>query len=304
MGFPSIASPNAPKTQRWDAPGLGNTEERITQDQARRRVGILRGGPTRRGPPPCPCPPPRLRLPSAPTSLDALFTGNENSLVAKAVGAAEGTRSPNGDRNPAYYGHTDPGNGVWNLGSFSYQHAALSPEDADAKQLARLRKQADQILQKAIDKGLTLTVTEKLNGIDLANQAPMAALGEQGYVDWLAVAKAEGKPEADAVLSARVRSFINPKTQRWDAPGLGNTEERITQDQARRMAAIDRAILANPQQIQIAQTPPTSPGESQLLSQQPASAFSPIAPTQAATEPLERTIAEAPNTEFILNLNL
>ncbi|WP_088894252.1 hypothetical protein [Leptolyngbya ohadii] len=94
---------------------------------------------------------------------------------------------------------------MWNLGSFSYQHAALSPEDADAKQLARLRKQADQILQKAIDKGLTLTVTEKLNGIDLANQAPMAALGEQGYVDWLAVAKAEG-----------TRSPNTPKTRRGD----------------------------------------------------------------------------------------
>ncbi|MEP0921166.1 hypothetical protein [Leptolyngbya sp. ST-U4] len=239
---------------------------------------------------------PAATLTAAP-ALNALFAGNENSLVAKAVGSAEGTRTPDGSRNPAYYGHTDPGNGVWNLGSFSYQHAATSPEDADAKQLARLRKQADQILQKASDKGLALTLSEKLNGIDLANQAPLAALGQQGYVDWLAVAKSEGQPEADAVLSARVRSFINPQTQRWDAPGLGNNEVRITQDQARRMQAIDRAILANQQQI--AQMTPANSGEDQLFSQQSESPFTGVAPTVE-----NKAIAEAPNTDGILNLNL
>jgi hypothetical protein len=269
---------------------------------------------------------PAITLTAAP-ALDALFAGNENSLVAKAVGSAEGTRTPDGTRNPAYYGHTDPGNGVWNLGSFSYQHAAASPEDADAKQLARLRRQADQILQKASDKGFSLTLTEKLNGIDLANQAPLAALGQQGYIDWLAVAKSEGKPETDAVLSARVRSFINPQTQRWDAPGLGNSEARITQDQARRMQAIERAILANQQQI--AQMQPSS-GEDQLLSQQSESLFTGVKPTLEKTTPEQltperetpeardtatqettaestakgETIAEAPNTDDILNLNL
>lgn len=268
-------------------------------------------------------PPPAAPLTAAP-ALDVLFAGNENSVVAKAVGSAEGTRTPDGERNPAYYGHTDPGNGVWNLGSFSYQHTATSPEDADAKQLARLRKQADQILQKANDKGLSLSIAEKLNGIDLANQAPMAALGRQGYVDWLAVAKSEGKPEADAVLSARVRSFINPKTQQWDAPGLGNSEDRITRDQARRMQAIDRAILANQQQIAQLQQP--TAGEEQLLSQAGESLFSGAMPSllpemppetlpeMTAGEPTaggggirepiaEKTIAEAANTDSIIRLD-
>ncbi|NJR66804.1 MAG: hypothetical protein HC772_18210 [Leptolyngbyaceae cyanobacterium CRU_2_3] len=49
--------------------------------------------------------------------LDHLFQGNSESLVARAVGSAEGTRTPEGDRNPAYYGHVDPGNKVWNLGT-------------------------------------------------------------------------------------------------------------------------------------------------------------------------------------------
>jgi hypothetical protein len=177
--------------------------------------------------------------------MGGLFTGDVNSLVAKAVGSAEGTRTPTGDRTRAYYGHTDPGNRVWNRGSFSYQHSAKSPEDADQKQLQRLANQAMIIEARAADYGLHLTLEEKLNGIDLANQAPKAALDRGGYIDWLAKARQRGMKGADAVLWARTRSFINPVTQRWDAPGLGNTAERIERDQARRMDAIAQAIAAN-----------------------------------------------------------
>ncbi|HEY9699611.1 MAG TPA: hypothetical protein V6D10_20290, partial [Trichocoleus sp.] len=61
--------------------------------------------------PPASPPPPRSPAPTplAAASLDSLFAGDSNSLVAKAVGAAEGTRTPDGNRNPAYYGHVDPG---------------------------------------------------------------------------------------------------------------------------------------------------------------------------------------------------
>lgn len=182
-------------------------------------------------------------------SLDALFSGDSDSLVAIAVGSAEGTRGPDGSKNPAYHGHVDPGNGVWNLGSFSYQHGANSPEEADTKQLARLRSQAETILNKAEAKGLKLSLEERLNGIDLANQAPKAALDAQGYIDWLADAHAKGMTGSDAILWARVQSFIDPSTQTWDAPGLGNSETRITQDQERRMLAIARAIALYLQDI-------------------------------------------------------
>src|SRR5579883_982546 len=109
-------------------------------------------------------PPPRTvasASPPAPSSVlaspqtvaqgdsDDLFTGGSDSLVARTVGHAEGTRTADGHKTRAYYGHTDPGNGVWNLGSFSYQHAASSPEDADAKQLARLKRQRDALRQRA-----------------------------------------------------------------------------------------------------------------------------------------------------------
>ncbi|GAB4373597.1 MAG: hypothetical protein Kow00121_17000 [Elainellaceae cyanobacterium] len=212
--------------------------------------------------PPTPAPiaeaPPKVDTDAiANSSLDTIFAGDSESLVAVAVGSAEGTRTPDGGRNSAYHGHVDPGNGVWNLGSFSYQHGADSPEQADAKQLARLRSQAETILQKAASKGIELTLEEKLNGIDLANQAPKAALDQQGYIDWLAEARKQGLTGSDAILWARVQSFIDPYTKTWDAPGLGNSEDRITHDQERRMLQIAKAIATYLQNV-ANQSPKTS----------------------------------------------
>lgn len=177
--------------------------------------------------------------------LEALFHGGADSLVARVVGSAEGTRTADGQRTKAYYGHTDPGNGVWNLGSFSYQHGASSPEEADERQLRRLQKQADLLQRKAASHGISLTLEELLNGIDLANQAPMAALDQGGYIDWLAEARRQGMQGKSAILWARTRAFIDPDTQEWNAPGLGNTADSISRDQDRRMRAIALALRSN-----------------------------------------------------------
>lgn len=224
--------------------------------------------PAKEAPAPSPLPPPPTPVQPAPTpappivttpspppakptdfTLGDLFAGGSDSLVAIVVGSAEGTRSPDGKPNENFYGHPDPGNGVWNLGTFSYQHGAASPEEADIKQLKRLKQQAQVIQEKATASGLKLTLEETLNGIDLANQAPKAVIDGEGYVEWLAKAYQMGKSGAEAILWARVQSFIDPKTQRWDAPGLGNTADNIIHDQQRRMTAIDRAIAAQNYQI-------------------------------------------------------
>jgi hypothetical protein len=253
-----------------------------------------------------------------------LFEGGSDSLVARAVGSAEGTRTADGERNPAYYGHVDPGNGVWNLGSFSYQHGASSPEEADVKQLARLRQQAQVLEQKAIARNLKLTLEERLNGIDLANQAPIAALGRNGYIDWLDQAHEMGMRGSEAVLWARTRSFLDPDTSQWDAPGLGNNLHRISSDQERRQLAIARAIEADrlkpkpsqtpePAQPEVASSPPQEGGEeaaiARLFAQEVPPAFSP-APTPAAqsntaanTTPSDSTPA-ASTVDAILNLDL
>ncbi|MDA0266842.1 MAG: hypothetical protein O2890_04790 [Cyanobacteria bacterium] len=194
--------------------------------------------------------------------LTPLFAGGAESLVARAVGSAEGTRTPDGQRTPAYFGHTDPGNAVWNLGSFSYQHGASSPVEADQKQLQRLRSQAEQLQEKAAAHDLELSEVALLNGIDLANQAPMAALDRWGYIERLAQAQQSGLPEEEAIVWARTRAFLDPDTQRWNAPGLGNTIGGISADQTRRVRAIARAIEANPVNAAIPLAPkpvPASP---------------------------------------------
>ncbi|MBD2073916.1 hypothetical protein H6F86_08440 [Phormidium sp. FACHB-592] len=207
-----------------------------------------------------------------------LFAGGSDSLVARTVGHAEGTRTPNGSKTRAYYGHSDPGNGVWNLGSFSYQHGASSPEAADEKQLRRLERQAEVIRQKADAHRLNLSLEEELNAIDLANQAPLAALDTPGYVDWLKKAHERGLTGSDAVLWARTQSYWNPRRNRWEAPGLGNTEDGISHDQNRRLTAIARALDIYQQQVaarrkeeeppvQVANKPPEEAVADQIIFQ-------------------------------------
>jgi hypothetical protein len=100
--------------------------------------------------------------------------------------------------------------------------------------------------QRAAAAGVQLSLEAELNGIDLANQAPAAALGQPGYVEWLDKAQAQGLQGEDAVLWARVSSYWDPNRNGWDAPGLGNSEAAITHDQNRRMTAIARVLESNP----------------------------------------------------------
>ncbi len=186
-----------------------------------------------------------LAKPKQPANpLLSLFDGDSDSLVAWAVGSAEGTRTPSGAINPAYFGHTDPGNRVWNMGTFSYQHGASTPTEADQKQLARLKNQGDVLRQRALKHGLNLTLEETLNGLDLANQSPLASIGRVGYIERLVEAKANGYEGSEAIVVARTRSYLNPNTGRWNAPGLGNTEPSIRRDQKRRADAVAKAIAA------------------------------------------------------------
>lgn len=171
-----------------------------------------------------------------------IYNGGANSLVARVIGSAEGTRTPSGQPTHAYYGHKDPGNGVWNLGTFSYQHGANSPQEADTKQLKRLQKQGKTIVKQADKAELSMSLGEILNGLDLANQSPRAALERGGYIDRLAQARKKGMPDHEAIVWARTYAYLDPDTQRWNAPGLGNTLSSIQRDQNRRHEAINQAF--------------------------------------------------------------
>ncbi|BAY59273.1 hypothetical protein NIES2135_61500 (plasmid) [Leptolyngbya boryana NIES-2135] len=183
------------------------------------------------------------RVPATLTSLLASPTAKG----AIAVCAAEGNCTPQGELTAYADGHADPGNGRWNMGRFSYQHGAATPAEADRKQLARLRSQGKVILNEAKKEKVPLNEKEIVNAIDLANQAPLAALEPNGgFIDRLKQCRGQGKTGSDAVLCARSQSFRNPITGELEAPGLGNSLSRVERDQQRRMDAIRDALASAP----------------------------------------------------------
>jgi hypothetical protein len=189
---------------------------------------------------------------------EKLFQGGSESLVARTVGAAEGTRAADGGKTSLYEGHTDPGNGVWNRGTFSYQFGNeenLTAEEADRRQVAKIQRIYESVMvPKAIEKQVTpLSLAEELNGIDLINQAPLAVTEEGGYVERLAEAKKKGLSGDEAILEARVWAFWDANKGGWDAPGLRayddlGKEASIRHDQDRRMDMINQALEAYQQQ--------------------------------------------------------
>lgn len=216
---------------------------------------------------------------------DWIYEGGSNSLVARVIGSAEGTRTPHGQTTRAYYGHTDPGNGVWNMGTFSYQHGARSPKEADTKQLKRLQRQGKKIAQQANQAEISITLGEILNGLDLANQAPRAALEQGGYIDRLAQARQKGISDSDAIIWARTYAYLDPTTQRWDAPGLGNTLTSIKRDQQRRHEAISKAFNSYQAQQKHQGAPPADSWSKPVLAIAPPTPIPPAVSRPISPQP-------------------
>ncbi len=171
-------------------------------------------------------------------TTDQLFA-DPDALGAIALGVAEGTRTPNGGYTPLYFGHTDPGNAQHNLGTFAYQHGAYSPEEADQKQLARIQPWVTQLQTEANTLGVPLGTFELVAGIDLMNQSPQAALN---YIKYLKNCQVYQPTPQKAVLCARIRSFVNPRTGQLEAGGLGSERTAVQQDQQRRIQAIEQVL--------------------------------------------------------------
>ncbi|MEO1096074.1 MAG: M23 family metallopeptidase [Cyanobacteria bacterium J06638_28] len=176
------------------------------------------------------------------TQTGALLSDEE---IEKAIGAAEGTVDPNTLLPDAdYQGHNDPcvilgtcpGRGV-NKGYFSSDQGT-TPEEANQYQLGKLREAEALLQEKSRAKfGSELSSEALINGLDLYNQAPAAALGDGGYIDQLPSAN----PTDEQIVQARSKSFVDPTTGQLDAPGLGGTWQGVADDQHRRQKAIDNA---------------------------------------------------------------
>ncbi|MBC7999015.1 MAG: hypothetical protein IAF58_13790 [Leptolyngbya sp.] len=177
-----------------------------------------------------------------------LFDGGSKSWVYRCVGAAEGNLLPNGKHNgDSYKGHRDL-NGQWNIGIFSNQRDKVKTTDeADQLQLARLKQHDKAISTLAKKYGITLTTEERINALDLANQAEDAVFKGWGYIERLSLAKKrEGLTGQEAIAYARKWSFFNPeaddKRGAWESAVFGNDPKEIERDQRRRINQISETL--------------------------------------------------------------
>jgi hypothetical protein len=154
-----------------------------------------------------------------------------------AVGFSEGNWAISGKRLGPYFGHTDPGNHKTNRGSFSYQHVMESPEDADKKQIEKF---------KTVLLPLFLKVLPRINGspkilwaiaCDVFVQSEDACIPEGGFLDQL-FANGNYVPTISKIVDWRVQSYFEPATGELNAPGFGNSLERLREDQRRKTDAI------------------------------------------------------------------
>lgn len=179
--------------------------------------------------------------------LQKTLEGGSNSWVATCVGCAEGTRTANGRKTKAYFGHTDPGNGVNNIGSFSYQHTASDPEEADRKQIDKLAK---VLMPKFIKIFEPIELTEKeylvlwIVACDCFTQSEIACTDKGGFLE-LAEKGVKAKEESKMIPLWRTNSYFDPRTGKLDAPGFNNNINRLEEDQNRRTIAILAALGAH-----------------------------------------------------------
>lgn len=164
-----------------------------------------------------------------PKKAASTSTSPSDDLLKRAIGRAEGTRDRNGNPTAAFQGHKDPG---WsgrckNQGSFSYQHCASSPDEADRKWLEVLRKAEGDIQAQAQEKfGQPLSMRAVVAALDAYTQSPDA--GGKRFVKHLATAD----PTPEQLVAARIAALTESRRV------LGGPPMNVPADQQRRVNAL------------------------------------------------------------------
>ena len=152
-----------------------------------------------------------------------------DDVLKRAIGRAEGTRDVNGNPNSAYHGHDDPlQNGrCKNQGSFSYQHCAANPEEADRKWLAVLRERAMPRIQSQSEArfGEPLSSAAMVVALDGYTQSPDAGLRFVGFL-------ATYDPTPEQLIAARIAALEASRA------ALGGRPMNVNADQRRRVMAV------------------------------------------------------------------
>lgn len=146
-----------------------------------------------------------------------------NAGFAVLIGNAEGNRTTDGGFvKPNYYGHKDPGDGLWNIGSFSRANArfpnlppARSPEEADKMHLQHMQQAktnyVNAMKKAGLDPNNALLASVYF---DAFNQSERAA-GKMLAPENLEYIKGR-ELSVETMKEWRVGGFINLQTgQRW-----------------------------------------------------------------------------------------
>ena len=179
---------------------------------------------------------PSAPLPPLPTVIDS-----DSHPIAISIGISEGTRTPDGGKTDAWYGHADPvAKGRWNIGTYSANAAHFSsPQQADAYWNRRLTTKATEAAKMMRAMGLSPTQTgwHRLmhNILDLEIQAP-AANRADGFLGKIEQVIREGLT-VEAIAKARADSFRNPKTGKLET-GFASYSALLS-DQRRRAGTWD-----------------------------------------------------------------
>ncbi|HEY0078950.1 MAG TPA: LysM peptidoglycan-binding domain-containing protein [Pyrinomonadaceae bacterium] len=178
----------------------------------------------------------------APVNLDTFLRGGSSSEAAIIVGTSEGNRTPSGGFRGSYRGHTDPGNEVHNIGSFSYQGGrARTPEEADRIWQQELRRVTPRYVEAARRAGLDPNNSLLASSYyDLYTQSPRSA---GRFLNQLSRLSREGVTPQN-IIEARMRSYIDPATGRLSASGFDNDPVKLRADQTRRTNELVRALTA------------------------------------------------------------
>ena len=186
-------------------------------------------------------------------SIETLFQPRKDGSapIDVLIGVAEGTRTAEGGKTKAYYGHHDPSkvllaSAIKNLGSYSFRghHNDITPEEADAKQRAVLQKRANGYLLAARVRNINMTLIQGVLMLDESDQAPLAVDDvRNGFLGRLAQAQKEGLTGFEAAVFARKMAYCADwNCSAIDAAGFDNDPSSLNADQDRRSKATARAL--------------------------------------------------------------
>jgi hypothetical protein len=167
-----------------------------------------------------------------------LAINNDMHPLFVAIGINEGTRTPNGGYTKAYYGHRDPGNGAFNVGTVSGQQGG-SPQTSDQRWAGILSQTMLSVTPILVRSGLPQNSVGfqrmLFNIADLKVQAPAAV---PDFIKRLPQIVRQGVT-IEAIAKARADSYINPATGRLEAAGFGNNYQTLLRDQRSRAGTWD-----------------------------------------------------------------